>query len=89
MGKEHRKYSTDIKGNSALTMTLFLNGGIAWENGVSITYTLGVLWESSPTLKRERERELIRTRAPQKLKGFNVWVNEQLPPEIEKRRKKL
>lgn len=56
MGKEHRKYSTDIKGNSALTMTLFLNGGIAWENGVSITYTLGVLWESSPTSKREREK---------------------------------
>lgn len=36
-----------------------------------------------------KERELIRTRAPQKLKGSNVWVNEQFPPEIEERRKKL
>lgn len=36
--------------------------------------------------KRERERE---TRAPQNLKGSNVWVNEQFPPEIEETRKKL
>jgi hypothetical protein len=36
-----------------------------------------------------KEREVIRTRAPRKLKGSNVWVNETYPPEIEGRRKKL
>lgn len=41
------------KGNSALTTTLALNGCIAWESGLSITYTPGTLWLSSPTSKRE------------------------------------
>lgn len=36
------------------------------------------------TTKREKE-----TRAPQNLKGSNVWVNEQFPPKIEETRKKL
>lgn len=36
-----------------------------------------------------KDREFIRTHAAQKLKGSNVWVNEQYPPEIEERRKKL
>ena len=36
-----------------------------------------------------KDREFIRTKAAQKLSGSNVWVNEQFPPEIEERRKKL
>lgn len=36
-----------------------------------------------------KDRELIRTRAPQKLHKSNVWVNEQFPPEIEEKRRKL
>ncbi|XP_062609377.1 uncharacterized protein LOC134271145 [Saccostrea cucullata] len=36
-----------------------------------------------------KDREFIRSRAPQKLKHSNVWVNEQFPPEIEERRRKL
>lgn len=36
-----------------------------------------------------KDREFIRTRAPQKLHKSNVWVNEQFPPEIEERRRKL
>lgn len=36
-----------------------------------------------------KDREFIRTHAAQKLKGSNFWVNEQYPPEIEERRKKL
>lgn len=36
-----------------------------------------------------KDREFVRRRAPQKLKNTNIWVNEQFPPEIEERRKKL
>ena len=36
-----------------------------------------------------KDREKVRTRAPRKLKGSRIWVNEQFPPEIEARRKKL
>ena len=36
-----------------------------------------------------KDREYIRTRAAQKLRGSRVWVNEQFPPEIEEKRKKL
>ncbi|XP_062619728.1 uncharacterized protein LOC134281270 [Saccostrea cucullata] len=36
-----------------------------------------------------KDREFIRTRAPQKLSGTRIWVNEQYPPEIEEKRKKL
>lgn len=36
-----------------------------------------------------KDREFIRTRAAQKLRGSRVWVNEQFPPEIEEKRKKL
>ncbi|XP_061178382.1 uncharacterized protein LOC133187025 [Saccostrea echinata] len=36
-----------------------------------------------------KDREFIRTRAPQKLSGTHVWVNEQYPTEIEEKRKKL
>lgn len=43
-----------IKRNSALTTTFPLNGSIAWEGGRSITYIPGILWQSSPTSKRER-----------------------------------
>lgn len=35
------------------------------------------------------DREFIRIHAAQKLKGSNVLVNEQYPPEIVERRKKL
>jgi hypothetical protein len=36
-----------------------------------------------------KDRELVRRRAPMKLKGSNIWVNEQFPPEIEEKRRKL
>ena len=36
-----------------------------------------------------KDREFIQTRAAQKLRGSRVWVNEQFPPEIEEKRKKL
>ncbi|XP_061164517.1 uncharacterized protein LOC133173550 [Saccostrea echinata] len=36
-----------------------------------------------------QDREYIRTQALRKLKGTHVWVNEQYPPEVEERRKKL
>lgn len=36
-----------------------------------------------------RDRELVRLQAPKKLKGSNIWVNEQFPPEIEEKRKTL
>lgn len=36
-----------------------------------------------------KDREFVRRRAPQKLKSTKIWVNEQFPPEIEERRKKL
>lgn len=36
-----------------------------------------------------KDREFIRIHAAQKLKGSNVLVNEQYPPEIVERRKKL
>ena len=35
-----------------------------------------------------KDRERVRTRAPRKLKGSQIWVNEQFPPETEARRKK-
>ncbi|XP_048759528.2 uncharacterized protein LOC125669122 [Ostrea edulis] len=34
-----------------------------------------------------KDREFIRTRAAQKLRGSRVWVNEQFPPEKRKRGK--
>lgn len=36
-----------------------------------------------------KDREFTRTRAPRKLNGSRVWINEQYPPEIEDKRKKL
>ncbi|XP_062568339.1 uncharacterized protein LOC134230520 [Saccostrea cucullata] len=36
-----------------------------------------------------KDREYIRTKAPHRLHGCNIWVNEQFPAEIEERRKKL
>ena len=36
-----------------------------------------------------KDRELVRKQAPQTLKGSDVWVQEQFPPEIEQRRKAL
>jgi hypothetical protein len=36
-----------------------------------------------------KDREFIRKRAPRKLRGSHIWINEQFPPEIEERRKKL
>ena len=36
-----------------------------------------------------KDREFIRNSAPKKLRGTRIWVNEQFPPEIEERRKKL
>lgn len=37
----------------------------------------------------DKDREFIRTNAAQKLKRTKVWMNEQSPPEIEEKRKKL
>lgn len=36
-----------------------------------------------------KDREFIRKNAARKLKGSRVWVNEQFPPEIEEKRKRL
>ncbi|XP_061179393.1 uncharacterized protein LOC133188019 [Saccostrea echinata] len=36
-----------------------------------------------------KDREFVRKRAPLKLKGSNIWVNEQFPPEVEEKRRKL
>ncbi|XP_062574544.1 uncharacterized protein LOC134236388 [Saccostrea cucullata] len=36
-----------------------------------------------------KDREFVRRRAPQKLKHTQIWINEQFPPEIEEKRKKL
>lgn len=36
-----------------------------------------------------KDREFIRTSAPKKLRGTRFYVNEQFPPEIEQKRKKL
>lgn len=36
-----------------------------------------------------RDRKLVCFQAPKKLKGSNIWVNEQFPPEIEEKRKTL
>ncbi|XP_062594817.1 uncharacterized protein LOC134256179 [Saccostrea cucullata] len=36
-----------------------------------------------------KDREYIRIKAPHRLHGCNIWVNEQFPAEIEERRKKL
>lgn len=32
-----------------------------------------------------RDRKLVCFQAPKKLKGSNIWVNEQFPPEIRRR----
>ncbi|XP_062577804.1 uncharacterized protein LOC134239653 [Saccostrea cucullata] len=36
-----------------------------------------------------KDREFVRKRAPLRLKGSNIWVNEQFPPEVEEKRRKL
>lgn len=36
-----------------------------------------------------KDREFIRKNAARKLKGSRIWVNEQFPPEIEEKRKRL
>ena len=36
-----------------------------------------------------KDRELVRKRAPLKLKGSNIWVNEQFPQEVEEKRRIL
>lgn len=40
---------TSIKWKSRVDLTFSLNGGIELENGLSITYTRGMLWQNSPT----------------------------------------
>ncbi|KAK3094866.1 hypothetical protein FSP39_007262 [Pinctada imbricata] len=36
-----------------------------------------------------KDRDLVRKQAPRTLRGSNIWVQEQFPPEIEQRRKAL